>query len=88
MANRIGGGIESMDQLAGHFDSQAAELNSLVASITSQLHSADWEGGAASRFKSQWDGEFRNVFKQVEEGLRECSGEVRQRARALEAAGG
>jgi uncharacterized protein YukE len=59
-----------------------------VGRISSQLASTDWEGGAAQRFRAQWDGEFKSTFGKVSEGLRECAKEVNNRAQALTAAGG
>lgn len=69
------------------FNNEADTLSALVGRITSQLNSTDWEGGAAQRFRDQWNREFRNVLTQVEAGLRECSAEVRNRANALAQAG-
>lgn len=88
MAGRIGGATEQMHSMGSKFTSEADQLEALVSRITSQLHSTDWEGGAAQRFRSQWDGEFRNVFNQVCAGLRECSAEVNKRAEALQQVGG
>jgi WXG100 family type VII secretion target len=88
MSGRIGGTVEQMNTMGAQFNNEADTLNSLVARVTSQLNATDWEGGAAQRFRDQWNGEFRSTFAQVEQGLRECATEVRNRAEALTQAGG
>ena len=88
MSGRIGGTVEQMQTMGAKFNSEVAELESLVARISGQLASTDWEGGAAQRFRAQWDGEFKNTFAQVAQGLRECASEVQNRATALTQAGG
>jgi len=88
MSGRIGGTVEQMQTMGAKFNSEVAELESLVSRISAQLASTDWEGGAAQRFRAQWDGEFKNTFAQVAQGLRECASEVQNRATALTQAGG
>ncbi len=88
MSGRIGGTVEQMQTMGAKFNSEVAELESLVSRISAQLGSTDWEGGAAQRFRAQWDGEFKNTFTQVAQGLRECASEVQNRATALTQAGG
>ncbi len=87
MSGRIGGTIEQMTTMGTQFNSEAEMLAALVARITSQLNSTDWEGGAAQRFREQWNGEFKGVFTKVEAGLRACGSEVKGRAAALTQAG-
>jgi WXG100 family type VII secretion target len=88
MTGRIGGTIEQMQTMGAKFNSEVTELESLVSRISAQLASTDWEGGAAQRFRAQWEGEFKSTFQQVAEGLRECASEVQNRANALTQAGG
>jgi len=87
MTDRIGGSIEQMRTMGSTFNGEAAELEALVSRISAQLSSTDWEGGAAVRFRAQWDGEFKSTFQQVSTGLRECANEVSKRADALASAG-
>lgn len=88
MTGRIGGTIEQMQTMGAKFTNEATELEALVSRISAQLASTDWEGGAAQRFRAQWEGEFKSTFQQVAEGLRECASEVQNRANALTQAGG
>lgn len=87
MSGRIGGTIEQMQAMGVKFDSEATEIEALVSRISSQLASTDWEGGAAQRFRAQWEGEFKTTFTNVATGLRDCSTEVKGRAQALTQAG-
>ena len=87
MSGRVGGTIEQMETMGAKFTSEVGELESLVSRISSQLASTDWEGGAAQRFRAQWEGEFKSTFGQVAQGLRECASEVSNRAKALQQAG-
>lgn len=88
MSGRIGGTIEQMQGMGAKFTNEVTELEGLVTRISAQLASTDWEGGAAQRFRAQWEGEFKSTFAQVAEGLRACSVEVTNRANALSQAGG
>jgi WXG100 family type VII secretion target len=88
MSGRIGGTIEQMQHMGAKFTSEVTELEGLVTRISGQLASTDWEGGAAQRFRAQWEGEFKATFAQVAEGLRACATEVSNRANALTQAGG
>ena len=88
MSGKIGGTIEQMTGMGSTFTTEAGEVDRLVNAITSQLGSTDWEGGAAQRFRDQWNGEFRNALVQVAQGLRDCADEVKKRAAALEQVGG
>lgn len=88
MSGRIGGTVEQMQTMGAKFNSEVSELESLVSRVSAQLASTDWEGGAAQRFRDQWEGEFKNTFAQVAQGLRECASEVQNRANALTQAGG
>jgi WXG100 family type VII secretion target len=85
--SRIGGTIEQMTAMGSKFGTEADTIGALVSRITTQLNSTDWEGGAAQRFRDQWNGEFKGVFTKVEAGLRECGTEVKSRATALTQAG-
>lgn len=87
MSGRIGGTVEQMQSMGAKFESEAAEVEALVSRISSQLASTDWEGGAAQRFRTQWEGEFKSTFTNVAAGLRECGVEVKNRAQALTQAG-
>ena len=88
MSGRIGGTVEQMQTMGAKFNSESSELDSLVSRISSALASTDWEGGAAQRFRDQWEGEFKGVFAQVSRGLQDCASEVQNRATALSQAGG
>lgn len=88
MSDRIGGSIEQMKTMGTKFSAESAELESLVSRVSAQLASTQWEGGAAQRFRDQWDGEFKSTFVAVANGLRECSSELNSRANALTQAGG
>ena len=87
MSGRIGGTVDDMNVMAGNFTTAQADLDSLVARISAQLDGTDWEGGAASRFREQWNGEFKATFTKVSAALLDCSNEVKQRATALTQAG-
>jgi len=88
MSGRIGGTVEQMQQMGSNFGREAETIEELVSRISSQLAGTDWEGGAAQRFRSQWEGEFKSTFAQVAQGLRDCAAEVNNRANALTQAGG
>jgi uncharacterized protein YukE len=88
MSPRIGGTVEQMTTMGSKFGTEADTIGHLVARVTTQLNTTDWEGGAAQRFRDQWNSEFKGVFTKVEAGLRECGTEINKRAAALTHAGG
>jgi WXG100 family type VII secretion target len=87
MDERIGGTPEQMTSLGTQFDTEAQTLHTLVARITTQMNSTDWQGGAARRYREQWETDFKGVFTKVEVGLHACAKEVRHRATLLTHAG-
>lgn len=87
MSGRIGGTPEQMQQMGQQFKNEADQVEALVGRITGQLASTDWEGKAATDFRDQWNGQFKQAFTQVVAGLRACSTEVGKRAEMLTTAG-
>jgi len=84
---QIGATIEEMQQLQQKFTSEAATVESLSSSISSQVESTWWVGPAAERFKEEWRNQFKPMLENLSRSLNECSAEVGQRANAIQQAG-
>ncbi len=88
MADRIGGGLESLAQLKTAFDRHAGQVDELRMALSGQLANTDWEGPAAARFQNAWSSDFEPSLRRLRAALDECSTEVMRRRQALIDAGG
>jgi uncharacterized protein YukE len=84
----IGGEILQLHQLATNLDRQSGAVDALLRELRAELNDTFWQGGAANRFRSAWDGEYEPVLNSLSAGLHEAAVEVRGRADRLEEAGG
>lgn len=84
---QIGATIEQMGTLSQKFSTEAQKVSSLRSEVTSQISSTWWEGPAAQRFKSEWEGSYAPMLNRLQASLEECATEVRNRSAAIEAAG-
>ena len=85
---QIGITVEEMEVLGQEFNRQAEAAASLRNAITSKLGQTNWLGGAAERFRSEWDGSFSPGLQKLEQALQELGREVEQRRQAFVQAGG
>lgn len=84
---QIGATIEQMSTLSQKFSAEANDVSRLRGAVTSQIASTWWEGPAAQRFKSEWEGSYAPMLDRLQASLEECATEVRNRSAAIEAAG-
>lgn len=85
--SQIGGELNQLRQLKSTFERQATSIQELMSNIRNQLNNTSWQGPAADRFRSAWQGEYEPSLRKLEESLREAGGEVARRTEALEQAG-
>ena len=83
----IGADMGQLEQLKATFDRESQDVARLRSTINSQLHGTQWQGPAADRFRSSWDGEFAPSLQRLEQALQEASAEIQRRHEALLQAG-
>ncbi len=83
----IGAEIGDLHSLNASLKRQSGTVDMLLSELTTQLHNAHWQGGAADRFRSSWETEYRPALRNLSAALIAAAEEVRRRADALTAAG-
>jgi len=85
--SQVGGNLEQLTSLKGKFNTEAQDVQRLIASVTSALEATWWVGPAAERFRQSWNGEFRPALNRLDQALQEAGREVGNREQALRNAG-
>ena len=84
----IGGQIPEMEQLQSNLNNQAGEVLDLMNKLSSDLGNTWWQGGAADRFRTDWETEYKPALTRLSNALDDAATEVGRRAQALIEAGG
>lgn len=80
---RLGGDIEAMARLQSQLKQRSGEVTRLRSDMTSMIQNTWWEGPAANRFKSEWQGNYSSSLQKLEQLLEELGQEVQRRKDAL-----
>lgn len=80
---RLGGDIEAMDRLQGQLRTKGSDVERLKSELTNVVNQTYWEGPAASRFKSEWQGTYSQALTKLEQLLADLSQEVTNRKNRL-----
>ena len=88
MAAMIGADPEALDQLAGSFERQARFLDATAQRVRSQIHASPWQGGAANRFRADWDSTHMPRLRQTAGSLRTAATHLRRQAQEQRNASG
>jgi WXG100 family type VII secretion target len=83
----IGAEIGDLDSLNASLRRQGGTVDTLLSELSAQLNDAHWQGGAAERFRSCWETEYRPALRNLSTALTGAADEVRRRSDALTAAG-
>ncbi|KJE23054.1 WXG repeat protein [Frankia torreyi] len=83
----IGAEIGDLNSLNVSLKRQSGAVDTLLSELTTQVHNANWKGGAADRFRASWESEYRPALRSLSAALTSAAEEVRRRAEALTAAG-
>jgi WXG100 family type VII secretion target len=84
----ISGEIGDLANLKTSFTRHSGSVDELLTALRSELSTAQWQGGAAERFRSAWESEYEPALRNLSTSLVEAGDEVGRRADALQAAGG
>ena len=85
--SQVGGNLEQLTSLKGKFNTEAQDVQRLIASVSSALEATWWVGPAAERFKDAWRTEYVSALKKLDQALQEAGREVGNREQALRDAG-
>lgn len=92
MAQMTGADIGDLERGAGSLESIGGRIGGMARPLRSQLYSSHWHGGAAERFRSEWDSVHGPALVQAEDFLRNAGQQLRREAdeqrRASGAGGG
>ena len=80
---RLGGDIEAMERLQSQLKQRSGEVTRLRSDMTSMIQNTWWEGPAANRFKTEWNGNYSSSLQKLEQLLEELGMEVQRRKDAL-----
>lgn len=69
----VGQDIQQVRDLAGQLNAKAGDIQAVLGQLTSQLHSVDWRGNDADRFRGEWDGTHTAQLKAVISALQQAS---------------
>ena len=83
----IAGEIPALVALKTSFERQSDTVEQLMSTLSAELHNVYWRGGAADRFRSAWEGEYKPALRNLSVALVEAAAEVGQRAARLEEVG-
>ena len=79
--------LGKLDTLSRRLGTCSGDVDDLKANLTTLIGSTDWQGGAADRFRSAWESEFRPALDSLSAALVDGSTEVDRRRVALDHAG-
>ena len=75
---------EDLRQLGTNFSSEGDAVTSLMSRLDTQLSGVDWAGSSATRFRTQWEDDFRPVLVNLADALDLASGRLAERAESAE----
>ncbi|WP_159823500.1 WXG100 family type VII secretion target [Arthrobacter sp. 9AX] len=75
-----GADVDQLRQLGNKLKSGASEIETQRATLTKLLHSTDWRGPDADKFKQEWDGQHTSLLNKVAEALKEAGTKATQNA--------
>lgn len=87
MSDRMGGMASQMDSLKQQFDTQASNVDSLIATLDRQVDGTigeGWFGAKADEFKSNWYGQFKPALTRLRDALLDNSNYISQKRAGLQ----
>jgi uncharacterized protein YukE len=79
--------LPQLQTLSHRLGTCSSDVDTLKSNLTALISGTDWAGGAADRFRSAWDSQFRPSLDALSAALVDASGEVNNRMIALDHAG-
>lgn len=70
MSALTGADVDELERSAAHLEAGGTRIGAMRNPLRSQLHSSHWHGGAADRFRGEWDSTHGPALAQAEDFLR------------------
>lgn len=86
--NMTGMDIAQVRSLSRQLRTEAAEIESVLAAMTAELHALPWKGNDRERFLREWDSTHVRALRRVVGSLESASSESNEYARRQEIASG
>ncbi|WP_292727431.1 WXG100 family type VII secretion target [Microbacterium sp. UBA837] len=76
--------VQQVRQLSTQLNQKAADIDSILSTLTSALDATQWEGPDATQFRSEWSGQHSASLRRVAEALRDAASKASRNAAAQE----
>lgn len=76
--------VQQVRQLSTQLNQKAADIDSILSTLTNALNSTQWEGPDANQFRNEWSGQHTSSLRHVAEALRDAASRASQNATAQE----
>ncbi len=76
--------VEQVRQLSTQLNQKAADIESILSTLTAALNGTQWEGPDASQFRNDWSGQHTASLRNVASALRDAGAKAQQNATAQE----
>jgi uncharacterized protein YukE len=84
----IGGNIPELESLSASLQQNSGYVTDILTNLNADLGNTWWVGGAADRFRTDWESEYQPALRSLTQALTDASSEVHRRLTALEEVGG
>ncbi|MBO0691800.1 MAG: WXG100 family type VII secretion target [Acidimicrobiaceae bacterium] len=84
----IGGNIPELGSLSNSLEKCSSDVTDILTQLNADLGNTWWVGGAADRFRADWESEYQPALRSLSQALTDASTEVNRRLTALEEVGG
>jgi uncharacterized protein YukE len=83
----IGGNIPELESLSASLQQNSGYVTDILTNLNADLGNTWWVGGAADRFRTDWESEYQPALRSLTQALADASTEVHRRLTALEQVG-
>ena len=75
-----GADVVQLKELGSKLQAGASEIETQKSNLNKALHSTDWKGPDADKFRGEWDSNHMTQLSKVAEALKEAGQKARQNA--------
>jgi Proteins of 100 residues with WXG len=75
-----GADVQQLKDLGSKLQAGASEIETQKSNLNKALHSTDWKGPDADKFRSEWDSNHMTQLSKVADALKEAGQKARQNA--------
>jgi hypothetical protein len=77
-----GADVQGLKDLGSKLQHGATEIETQKSNLNKMLHTVDWKGPDADKFRSEWDSNHMTQLTKVAEALKDAGQKARQNAEA------